>query len=260
MSQAAESRKDLLRECLEEAIGRDLAAGVTRTALRLASLDETPTDPFALRKYLEGPLAEAVAEALGRDAAVALVHIVQARLLPGTLPPPGKTTPEKPTRTLVSERRPADPPADEGARAHSPRGVTTPTSMIRRSRKRTAVVLRCADALRRAEAARSLVQAHCDVIIVSGIDDVAALGRGKAPVDLAILETSEPDALAILRTLSDALHVPVIAWADAGDERAATRMLRDLGVGRFIVLPKSASSRELLESVVELLLGVVPSP
>src|SRR5207248_4424732 len=94
VTEAAASRRDALRECLEEAIGRDLAAGVTRTALRLASLHEPPTDDDGLRLYIEGPLATAVAEALGREAAAALVHIVRTRIVaPPTMPPPPRPGP-----------------------------------------------------------------------------------------------------------------------------------------------------------------------
>jgi hypothetical protein len=237
---AAAKRRDALRECLEEAIGRDLAAGVTRTALRLASVTEPPTEVDALRLYVEGPLATAVAEALGRDAATALVHIVRARLFaPNTMPPPARTV-----SVDMAKAAPAE--------------VAT-SSAIRRSDKRFIVALRCADALRRAETARSLVQTHCDVVLVFGVDDVARLREKKTRVDLAVMEIEGVDAERVLRDLADATNAAVIVWVDDDRKTDATRVLRSAGVERFVLLPKSASSRELVESATELLVGVVRS-
>ena len=231
-------RRGALRECLEEAIGRDLAAGVTRTALRLASASEPPQDDEALRLYVEGPLATAVAEALGRDAATALVHIVRSRLFPAppTMPPPRTSSSQK-TAVMAAP-------------------VPT-TSAIRRSDKRFTVVLRCNDALRRSERARSLVSAQCDVVVVSGLDDVTKLRGGKAHVDLAVVEVDGVDAERMVREISDALHPPVIALVDAPGDQEVVRMLRAAGVHRFALLSKSASTRELVESVSELIVGFV---
>jgi hypothetical protein len=235
-------RRDALRDCLEEAIGRDLAAGVTRTALRLASVDEPPNDDAALRLYVEGPLAAAVAEALGRDAATALVHIVRSRLFsPPTLPPPARSSSSGKTAVMPVPAQPST------------------TSAIRRSEKRFTVVLRCADALRRSERARSLVSAQCDVVLVSGVDDVTALRGGKANVDLAVVEIDGVDAERIVREISDALHPPFIALVDTPGDQEVVRLLRAAGVQRFALLPKSSSTRELVESVSELLVGFVRS-
>jgi hypothetical protein len=240
MSEPAAKLRDALRECLEEAIGRDLAAGVTRTALRLASVNEPPTEEDALRLYVEGPLATAVAEALGREAAAALVHIVRARLFDApTLPPPPRSGP--------AEKSPALTP-----------GAAT-TSAIRRSGRRFTVALRCTDALRRSEMARSLVQTQCDVFVVSGIDDVARLRASKALVDLAVVELGGIDSERLVRDICEAFHPPMIALYDGDDTKEAVRVLHAAGVHRFALLKKSASSRELVESVSELLVGFVAS-
>jgi hypothetical protein len=240
-AEAKPKRRDALRDRLEEAIGRDLAQGVTRTALRLASLEDLPEDDAALRLFVEGPLATAVAEALGRDAAAALVHIVRARLFTaGTLPPPPRTvSADMPKATTQIE-------------------VAT-ISAIRRSDKRFNVALRCADALRRSETARVLVRSQCDVTLIFGVDDVTNLRRAKTHIDLAVVELDGVDSERVLRDLVGASSPAVIALHDADDTRELVRMLQSAGVERFTLLPKRASSRELVESVSELLVGFVRS-
>jgi hypothetical protein len=104
------------------------------------------------------------------------------------------------------------------------------------------------DRLGRAAIIRGLLREGMEILAAGTLDDVDVALASEAPFDAAVVHMGTPQvrtALATMLAVSPAMPIVALCSGQAG----VTALLEDIGVARFALCERAASTRDLLDAL-----------
>jgi CheY-like chemotaxis protein len=204
------------------------AADAVSRALSESGRRELPEGATALFEFIAREMVPTLTADLGPRVTIALLAELEAfRDSPAHLAPSGPPAPTISEAPVTGPRRRVSEATD--ARASSPR---------------TRALIVDADRLRRANIARALLRARCDVTAVESAAELRAALAAEAPHDIAVVDVGAAAAAEILDAFASlAPDLPLVACAS--DPDSTERVLAARSVKTFVACGRNAAPDDI---------------